>query len=66
MEQLMAIDIKTVGDLRSAVNASNTQQRAFITSKVLTRYTSRLKKFAEEQELKRVILTNIPQYVWEA
>ncbi|KAG6942705.1 hypothetical protein JG687_00018906 [Phytophthora cactorum] len=63
--QLKAINVKTVRDLRTAVDAPSTQQRTFFSPGVSTQYCTILKRFDERQNSIEAMPTKIPQYVLE-
>ncbi|EEY58117.1 uncharacterized protein PITG_00730 [Phytophthora infestans T30-4] len=63
--QLKAINMETVKDLRTAIDAPSAHQRDFFSGGVLTQYSAILKSFDERQNAIETMLTKIPMYVLE-
>ncbi|EEY58122.1 uncharacterized protein PITG_00735 [Phytophthora infestans T30-4] len=63
--QLKAINVETVKDLRTAIDAPSAHQRDFFSGGVLTHYSTILKSFDERQNAIETMLTKIPMYVLE-
>lgn len=63
--QLKAINVETVKDLRTAIDAPSAHQRDFFSGGVLTQYSAILKSFDERQNAIETMLTKIPMYVLE-
>ncbi|KAI9989919.1 hypothetical protein PInf_020214 [Phytophthora infestans] len=63
--QLKAINMETVKDLRTAIDAPSAHQRDFFSGGVLTHYSTILKSFDERQNAIETMLTKIPMYVLE-
>ncbi|KAF4138559.1 hypothetical protein GN958_ATG12301 [Phytophthora infestans] len=63
--QLKAINMETVKDLRTAIDAPSAHQRDFFSGGVLTHYSTILKSFDERQNAIETMLTKIPVYVLE-